>query len=102
MNFFKVAIISSLTMYSLSSLAYVIGQKDVGESKRRVEYTVTCGNGQTTTVMANSNQLGNVEKLAADYCKNRGGLAKRDGIKSNFGIDAPKPVLIPGKIQKVP
>jgi hypothetical protein len=82
MNFLKAAIISSLTLYSLSSLAYVIGQKDVGSSKTRVEYTIVCANGQQTTVMANSNQMKEVEKIAGDYCKNRGGLAKRDGYSA--------------------
>jgi hypothetical protein len=102
MHFFRVTIISSLVLYSLSSLAYVIGQKDVGSSKTRVQYTIVCANGQQTTVMANSNQLNQVEKIAGDFCKNRGGLAKRDGIKSNFVIDASKPVHNFGKIQKIP
>jgi hypothetical protein len=101
MNFFKVAIISSLTMYSLSSLAYRMTKEAVGDSKTRVEYTVTCGNGQQSIMRLNANQA-HAEELAREFCKNRGGLAKRDGIKSNFGIEAPKPVLIPGKIQKAP
>ena len=102
MNFFRLTIITSLTLYSLSSLAYVIGQKDVGASKTRVEYTIVCANGQQTTVMANSNQLKEVEKIAGDYCKNRGGLAKRDGIKSNFVIDAPKPIQNSRPVQRIP
>ena len=101
MNFFKVAIISSLTMYSLSSLAWRLTKEAVGDSKTRVEYTVTCANGQQSIMRFISNQA-QAEELAREFCKNRGGLAKRDGIKSNFGIDAPKPVLTPGKIQKVP
>ena len=87
---FKSIFALSLLSLSLSAFSYAIQQKDLGESKTRVQFTIECADGKQTTVHANANQLKLVEGIAADFCKNRGGIAKRDGIRSSHSV---KPIL---------
>lgn len=90
--------ISTMT-YSLSGFSFAISQQAVGESKTRVEFTIQCANGEKRTVLANANQLDIVTKSAEEFCKGRGGIAKRDGVQIKHSLQAGKPLSAGGKIQ---
>jgi hypothetical protein len=79
-------------LFCSSTFGYVIGQKNVGESKTRTEFVITCGNGHSFSIMANADQLRLVESKAQEMCKNRGGVAKKEtkrGVSTNASSKAP-------------
>jgi putative hemolysin len=83
---FKALLFISTMTYSLAGFTYAISQQAVGDSKTRVEFTIQCANGEQRTIIANANQLGNVTKSAEEFCKSKGGIAKRDGIRIKHSI----------------